>query len=132
MSSNQHSRLYGIYIHNMTTHDHRTIALEVVNKFMQEKAPLKYEYGDVLALQPNHLISEMVAEIMGKNGYIVQMIAPNQLYRLMDRLVVHYVFTQELITQQESERHVYDWEVSHRMTLADLRHTRFIKTFFMD
>lgn len=130
--NHNHSRLYGLYIHNLTKHPNKTIALETISKFLAETPPLKYEYGDVVVVQPDNEIGNIMRAVLSKNGFITEIIAPNQLYRLMDRLIMHYVFTDKMISQQQSEKFVYDWEISMKLSPSDLRHTRYIKTFFMD
>jgi len=126
------SRLYGLYIHNLTnTLDDRSIALETISKLMGELPPMRYEYGDVLVLLPDDDRSDIISEICEKNGFMVEMIHPNQLYRLVDSLVVHYVFVSTMVEQSVIERFIYDWEISMGLTQADMRYTRYIKTFFM-
>lgn len=137
------SRLYGLYIHNLTNgkSDNRQLALETVNIFLQEVPPMRYEYGDVLVLMPEmyndddelddmSMISAYMEQICSSNGLIVDRIHPNQLYRLNDSFVVHYIFTDGFVEQQVTEKHVYDWERSMGLTQADMRYTRYIKTFF--
>jgi len=126
------SRLYGLYIHNLTSsHSDKDIALDSVHKFLNQTPPLAYEFGDVVVLKPNNEIGKMVYDIMRKGGYIVELIEPNQLYRLLDSMVVHYVFVDEYMEQPLVEKFIYDWEISNRLTLADLRYTRYIKTYFV-
>lgn len=126
-----YSKLYGLYIHNLTKYDHQTLAVETMERFMTEVPPLKYQYGDVVVLQPDDPTSIIIGEVMEKSGYIVQMIAPNQLYRLRDKIILHYVFTDKVINQDQSEKHVYEWENMIGLTPADLRNTRYIKTFYV-
>ncbi len=130
-NSSTHSRLYGLYIHNLTKKPDRDIALDTVNKFLMEKPPFNYEYGDVVVLEPHNEVGKIVSDILSQHGFIIQFIAPNQLYTLMDRLVMHYLFTNDFISQDKSEKFIYDWEISNRLTLADLRHTRYIRTYFV-
>jgi len=125
------SRLYGLYIHNLTTIENRDIALEAVNRFMQERPPMRHEYGDVIALLPDNEIAMIIGEIFERNGFIVQEIHPNQLYRLLDSMVVHYIFVDEFMNQEDVEQFIFDWETSMRLTQADMRYTRYLKTFFM-
>ncbi len=125
------SRLYGLYIHNLSKIDDAGIALEAMTKFLDEKPPLAYEYGDVIVLKPDNDIAKLIHDVMVKGGFIVDYIEPNQLYRLIDAMVLHYVFVDNFMEQSEVEQYVYDWEISNRLTLADLRYTRYIKTFFM-
>jgi len=126
------TRLYGLYIHNLTkTHSDRDIALESINKFMTQKPPLQYEYGDVLILQPENDIAHIIYPIVVKNGFVADFIAPNQLYRLMDSVVVHYIFVDEFMNQKAVEKFVYDWEISNRLTMADMRYTRYLQTYFI-
>ncbi len=131
----QGSKLYGIYIHNLTTMSDREIALESVDRLLREVPPLRYEYGDVLALEPDTVVTDMIREICEKNGFIVDTIAPNQLYRLIDSMVLHYVFVNtdniELAKSDNVDKHIINWEISMGLTEADQRYTRIIKTFFM-
>ncbi len=126
------SRLYGLYIHNLTSsHSDKDIAHDSVHKFLKQSQPLAYEFGDVIVLKPNNDIGQMVYDIMAKNGFMVEFIEPNQLYRLLDSMVVHYVFVDEFMEQSVVEKFIYDWEISNKLTLADLRYTRYIKTYFV-
>lgn len=98
---------------------------------MRQKPPLKYEYGDVLILKPDNDIANIIYPIITKNGFVADFIAPNQLYRIIDSMVVHYIFTDKFIEQVEAEKFIYDWEISNRLTMADLRYTRYIQTYFI-
>ena len=125
------TKLYGLYIHNLTPYDYQSVALEAMNRFMTEVPPLKYQYGDVLVLQPNDDISDTLQQAFELGGYIVQRISPNRLYRLMDKIILHYVFVDKIIHQEVSEQHVYAWERDIGLSKADIRNTRYIKTFFL-
>jgi len=131
-ASSQYARLYGLYSHNLSKVDARVIGLRTVENFLKEVSPFKYEYGDVLVLEEDNEIGEIIGEVVTKMGYVIDFIAPNQLYRLMDRLVMHYIFTDEYITQKQSESFVHDWEISMGLDKSDLRYTRYIKTFFIN
>jgi len=121
-----------LYIHNLTNITSRDIALKSFDKFLQERPPMKYEYGDVVVLMPDNEIGDIFSNIGEKHGFIMDKIHPNQLYRLRDSFVVHYVFVDEFVEQHVSEEFVYNWEVSMGLTEQDMRHTRYIKTFFME
>lgn len=127
------SRLYGIYIHNLTTMTDREVALDAVNRLLHEKPPMRYEYGDVLVLLPDNEIGDIVETICHKNGFITERIAPNQLYRLLDSMVVHYVYVDvsKSPSPKEVDNFILDWEVSMRLTEQDQRKTRILRTFFM-
>lgn len=135
----QMSRLYGLYIHNLTKGmDNRQIALEAVDRFLDEKPPMKYEYGDVIVLMEDHdkypdqcIVADMIYEIFERNGFIVDKIHPYQLYRLLDSIVVHYIFVDDFIEQDKSEEYISKWEKDMGLDKSDLRYTRYLKTFFM-
>ncbi len=127
------SRLYGIYIHNLTTMTDREIALDTVHRLLQEAPPMKYEEGDVLVLLPDNEVGDMIQLICDKNGFITERIAPNQLYRLLDSMVVHYVYVDASTppSKKEVDDVVFNWEIEQGLTEQDQRNTRILRTFFM-
>lgn len=127
------SRLYGIYIHNLTAMTNKEVALDAVHRLLQERPPMKYEYGDVLVLLPDNEIADTVELICDRNGFMVERIAPNQLYRLLDSMVVHYVYVNvsDNHSQKDIDDIIYAWEEAEGLTEQDQRNTRILKTFFM-
>jgi len=122
-------KLYGLFIHNLSDANSNNIAMVAMERFLDEKPPLHYQDGDVIILLPNHEPSLIMGSVLVHMGYTVDYIDANRFYALRDKIIVHYLFLDEIMSAKKTNQIIFDWEIKQGLSLAETRTVRIIKAF---